>query len=46
MLSGSKVIHYSGNNIELGMACGKLYKISCLSVEDAGDSDILNTEKD
>ncbi|KAJ8903482.1 hypothetical protein NDN08_004588 [Rhodosorus marinus] len=39
----SKVIFYrfNGTNIELGAACGKLYRASCLSIMDAGDSDII-----
>lgn len=41
MLSKTGVHHYSGNNIDLGTACGKYYRVSVLSITDAGDSDII-----
>ncbi|KAK0515148.1 hypothetical protein JMJ35_002527 [Cladonia borealis] len=41
MLSKTNVHHFAGNNIELGTACGKLYRCSTMAVLDAGDSDIL-----
>eukprot|EP00218_Dolichomastix_sp_CCMP3274_P013589 CAMPEP_0170137566 /NCGR_PEP_ID=MMETSP0033_2-20121228/4253_1 /TAXON_ID=195969 /ORGANISM="Dolichomastix tenuilepis, Strain CCMP3274" /LENGTH=110 /DNA_ID=CAMNT_0010373451 /DNA_START=48 /DNA_END=380 /DNA_ORIENTATION=+ len=41
MLSKTTVHHYSGNNVELGTACGRYYRVSCLSITDPGDSDIL-----
>lgn len=41
MLSRTNVHHYSGNNIVLGTACGKYFRCSCLSITDAGDSDII-----
>ncbi|PGH06823.1 60S ribosomal protein L30 [Polytolypa hystricis UAMH7299] len=41
MLSKTSVHHFSGNNIELGTACGKLFRCSTMAVLDAGDSDIL-----
>lgn len=41
MLSKTGVHHYSGNNIDLGTACGKYFRVSCLSVTDPGDSDIV-----
>lgn len=41
MLSRTNVHHYSGNNIDLGTACGKYFRCSCLSVTDPGDSDII-----
>ena len=40
MLSRTGVHHYTGNNIELGTACGKLFRVGVLSITDAGDSDI------
>ncbi|KAH7390599.1 60S ribosomal protein L30 [Pyrenochaeta sp. MPI-SDFR-AT-0127] len=43
MLSKTSVHHFSGNNIELGTACGKLFRCSTMSILDAGDSDILTT---
>ncbi|KAH8802616.1 putative 60S ribosomal protein L30 [Xylogone sp. PMI_703] len=42
MLSKSPVHHFNGNNIELGTACGKLYRCSTMVILDAGDSDILS----
>ncbi|KAJ1779750.1 60S ribosomal protein L30 [Coemansia sp. RSA 520] len=44
MLAKTSVHHYNGNNIELGTACGKYFRVGTLSVLDAGDSDILKTE--
>ncbi|KAF8851530.1 putative 60S ribosomal protein L30 [Acephala macrosclerotiorum] len=41
MLSKTNVHHFAGNNLELGTACGKLYRCSTMAVLDAGDSDIL-----
>ena len=41
MLAKCGVHHYSGSNNELGTACGKYYRVSCVAVTDAGDSDIL-----
>ncbi|KAL3480702.1 50S ribosomal protein L30e-like protein [Aspergillus californicus] len=44
MLAKTPVHHFSGNNIELGTACGRLYRCSTMSVLDAGDSDILTSQ--
>lgn len=41
MLAKTGVHHYNGNNIELGTACGKLFRVCTLAVTDAGDSDII-----
>ena len=41
MLSKTSVHHYAGDNTELGTACGKFFNASCMSILDAGDSDIL-----
>jgi large subunit ribosomal protein L30e len=41
MLAKTSVHHYSGNNIALGTACGKLFRCSVLTVTDPGDSDIV-----
>lgn len=41
MLSRTTVHHYSGNNIDLGTACGKYFRVGCLCVTDPGDSDII-----
>merc|ERR1712046_500208 len=37
MLSKCSVHHYTGNNNDLGTACGKYFRVSCLSILDAGD---------
>ncbi|XP_053431520.1 60S ribosomal protein L30-like [Nycticebus coucang] len=37
------VHHYSGNNIELGTACGKYYRVCTLAITDPGDSDIIRS---
>ncbi|TVY57455.1 60S ribosomal protein L30-1 [Lachnellula suecica] len=44
MLSKTNVHHFAGNNIELGTACGKLFRCGVMAVLDAGDSDILSGE--
>eukprot|EP00252_Welwitschia_mirabilis_P015388 TRINITY_DN3381_c0_g2_i1.p1 TRINITY_DN3381_c0_g2~~TRINITY_DN3381_c0_g2_i1.p1 ORF type:complete len:113 (+),score=9.68 TRINITY_DN3381_c0_g2_i1:137-475(+) len=43
MLGKVGVHHFNGNNVELGTACGKYYRVSCLSITDPGDSDIIKT---
>ncbi|CAG2113305.1 unnamed protein product [Medioppia subpectinata] len=43
MLAKTGVHHYSGNNIELGTACGKYYRVCSLSITDPGDSDIIKS---
>jgi large subunit ribosomal protein L30e len=40
MLGRTAVHHYTGNNIDLGTACGKYFRVGVLSITDAGDSDI------
>ncbi|KAI1102110.1 hypothetical protein M426DRAFT_318333 [Hypoxylon sp. CI-4A] len=45
MLSKAPVHHFSGTNIELGTACGKLFRCSTMAVLDAGDSDILSDQQ-
>ena len=42
MLAKCHVVHYEGNNVELGRACGHLYRVSCMCIVDPGDSDILS----
>ncbi|KAJ5523524.1 60S ribosomal protein [Penicillium longicatenatum] len=44
MLAKVPVHHFNGNNIELGTACGKLFRCSTMTILDAGDSDILTRE--
>lgn len=43
MLAKVTVHHYHGNNVDLGTACGKYFRVCCLSIIDPGDSDIINT---
>ncbi|GMH39499.1 hypothetical protein BSKO_07397 [Bryopsis sp. KO-2023] len=43
MLAKCGVHKYSGNNVELGTACGKYFRVSMLAVVDPGDSDIIKT---
>merc|ERR1712062_715520 len=43
MLAKTGVHHYTGNNIELGTACGKYFRVRTLSITDPGDSDIIRT---
>ena len=45
MLAKCPVHHYSGNNNDLGTACGKFYRVSMLAITDAGDSDILRPDE-
>merc|ERR1711980_1285 len=40
-LAKTGVHHYNGSNIELGTACGKYFRVGCLTVTDPGDSDII-----
>ena len=42
ILGGSKVIHFEGNNVELGTACARLHRVCVMTIQDAGDSDILS----
>ncbi|XP_051007461.1 60S ribosomal protein L30-like [Acomys russatus] len=43
MLAKTGVHHYSGNNIELGTACGKYYRVCTLAIIDLGDSDSIRS---
>merc|ERR1712010_101637 len=43
MLAKTAVHHYSGNNITLGTACGKMFRTSVLAIIDIGDSDIMKS---
>ncbi|KAL7470282.1 hypothetical protein ACHAXS_010510 [Conticribra weissflogii] len=45
MLAKTQVHHYSGDNTELGVACGKLFNCSVMTILDAGDSDILSKQE-
>ncbi|XP_003793526.1 60S ribosomal protein L30-like [Otolemur garnettii] len=43
MLAKTDVHQYSGNNIELGIARGKYYRVCTLAIIDPGDSDIIRS---
>merc|ERR1712053_69203 len=43
MLAKTGAHHYTGNNNELGTACGKYFQVCTLSITDPGDSDIIRT---
>eukprot|EP00939_MAST-03C_sp_MAST-3C-sp1_P000860 g860.t1 len=43
MLAKCPVHHYNGNNIALGTACGKYFRVSMMSVTNVGDSEILKS---
>ncbi|RYH29492.1 50S ribosomal protein L30e [archaeon] len=45
MLAKCSIHHYSGNNSDLGTACGKFFRVSMMSITDPGDSDILRSEE-
>ncbi|GAA5985733.1 hypothetical protein JCM5350_007473 [Sporobolomyces pararoseus] len=42
MLSKTPVHLYQGSNVALGTAAGKLFRVGVLSIQDAGDSDLLS----
>jgi large subunit ribosomal protein L30e len=46
MLAKCNVHHYSGSNNDLGTACGKYFRVGCMTVIDVGDSDILRLGAD
>ncbi|KMZ66424.1 60S ribosomal protein L30 [Zostera marina] len=43
MLAKIGVHHFNGNNVDLGTACGKYFRVGCLSILDPGDSDIIKS---
>eukprot|EP00126_Sphaerothecum_destruens_P012301 Sdes_comp21086_c0_seq1m19774 len=43
LLSKTSVHHYNGNNIDLGTACGRYFRVGSLTITDAGDSDIIRS---
>ena len=45
MVGKIKIIEYNGTNTDLGSACGRLFRLSCLSINEPGDSDILQEKK-
>eukprot|EP00735_Rhodelphis_limneticus_P008900 TRINITY_DN2370_c0_g1::TRINITY_DN2370_c0_g1_i2::g.20794::m.20794 TRINITY_DN2370_c0_g1::TRINITY_DN2370_c0_g1_i2::g.20794 ORF type:complete len:114 (+),score=39.49,sp/P67884/RL30_OPHHA/76.79/4e-59,Ribosomal_L7Ae/PF01248.21/7.7e-26 TRINITY_DN2370_c0_g1_i2:61-402(+) len=46
MLAKTGVHHYTGNNVDLGTACGKHFRCSVLAITDPGDSDIIRSVPD
>ena len=40
MLSNTAIHRFGGNNVDLGSACGKFFRASCMSVTDFGDADL------
>ena len=40
-LSNISIITYNGTSIDLGVACGKPFMVSALTIRDPGDSEIL-----
>merc|ERR1712198_716437 len=46
MLAKTGVHQYTGNNIELGTACGKYFRVCTLAIIDPGDSDIIRSMPD
>lgn len=42
-LASTGVHHYSDNNIELGIACGKYYRVHTLALIDPGNSHIIRS---
>lgn len=43
MLAKTGVHYYSGDNNDLGTACGKFFRVGILAILDPGDSDIIRT---
>ncbi|XP_058096273.1 large ribosomal subunit protein eL30-like [Magnolia sinica] len=43
MLTKVGVHHFYGNNVDLGTACGKYYRVCCPNIIDLGDSDIIKS---
>ena len=41
MLGKTGVHHFHGNNTDLGLACGKFFRVTTMAITDEGDSDIL-----
>jgi large subunit ribosomal protein L30e len=37
MLAKTGVHHYSGNNVDLGTACGKYFHVGALAITDPGN---------
>uniref|UniRef100_C9W1F4 Large ribosomal subunit protein eL30 n=1 Tax=Rhipicephalus sanguineus TaxID=34632 RepID=C9W1F4_RHISA len=41
MLAKCNIHFFAGDNNDLGTVCGKYFRVGCMAVPDAGDSDIL-----
>ena len=46
MLGQCDILPFDGDNVDLGTACGKLFRGSVITIIDAGDSEILNMIKE
>ncbi len=44
MIASIRAVPYNGNNTELGSACGKLFRVGCMCIINAGDSDLLEKQ--
>lgn len=42
-ITGVDVEHYKGDNIALGTACGRYFRVGCIAIIDPGDSDIVES---
>lgn len=42
MINKTSIHHFYGNNIELGIACGKFFGCCVVGIIEPGDSDIFN----
>ena len=42
VLANTHVYHYTGNNIDLGSACGRYHRVALLGILEACEPDILN----
>ena len=42
MLAKTGVHHYSGNNVDLGTACGKYFHVGALAITDPGKNKFYN----
>lgn len=40
--SKTSVHHFDGSNVDLGTAAGRMYRVGVMSIQDAGDSDLVS----
>jgi large subunit ribosomal protein L30e len=45
-LSQVPMVDYRGNNVDLGVICGKRFPVAALTVKEPGDSDVLKLAED